>query len=197
MKATDATEAVNQISELLQILLKEHAIEGKISTEVKPSKKLKTLLSNSKKHLRTRALSSKESAHAFITLLSGVNHAKNTDVLAMLKDKSQQDITTQLMDVIGASSNPEAHEAAYQTYVNPNKATTRIDVFERYMLALSQSQHINDDIVEKLFLDAQKVQTKKPGHEKIRQTLVLTLATLCKKSANVELKSKIFISSCY
>ena len=35
------------------------------------------------------------------------------------------------MDVIGASSNIEAHEAAYQIYVNPSKAV-RIDVFERY-----------------------------------------------------------------
>ena len=60
-----------------------------------------------------------------------MNYAKNSDVLAILKDKSHQDITTQLMDVIGASSNPEAHDAAYQIYVNPNKAT-RIDVFERY-----------------------------------------------------------------
>ena len=59
------------------------------------------------------------------------------------------------------------------------------------MLALSQSQHTNDDVMEKLLKDAQKVTTKKPGHEKIRQTLVLTLATLCRKSANVELKSKI------
>ena len=92
---------------------------------------MKNLVSNSKKHLRARSLSSKESAQAFISLLSGVNYAKNSDVLAILKDKSHQDITTQLMDVIGASSNPEAHDAAYQIYVNPNKAT-RIDVFERY-----------------------------------------------------------------
>ena len=68
---------------------------------------------------------------AFLALLEAFNHAQKADILAILKDKSLQDITTQLMDVIGASSNLEAHEAAYQIYVNPSKAV-RIDVFERY-----------------------------------------------------------------
>ena len=68
---------------------------------------------------------------AFLALLEAVNHAQKADILAILKDKSLQDITTQLMDVIGASSNADAHEAAYQIHVNPSKAV-RIDVFERY-----------------------------------------------------------------
>ena len=90
--------------------------------------------------------------------------------------------------ITGASSNSEAHEAAYQTFANPSKAV-RIDVFERYMLALAQSKQCKEEVLDKVWLDAQKV--TKVAHEKIRQTLVLTLATLINKSTNIELKSKV------
>ena len=57
------------------------------------------------------------------------------------------------------------------------------------MLALAQSKQCIEEVLDKIWLDAQKV--TKVAHEKIRQTLVLTLASLINKSTNIELKSKV------
>ena len=100
-KAEDSVNAVHQISDILKLNLKYHGIEGKINSETKSIKKLKNLVSNSKKHLKAKALASKESAQAFLKLLDAVNHAKKSDILSVLKDKTHQDITPQLMDIIG------------------------------------------------------------------------------------------------
>lgn len=59
----------------------------------------------------------------------------------------------------------------------------------RYMLALAQSQQCNEEVLDKFWQDAQK-NTKMP-HEKIKHTLALTLASLVKKSTNIEIKSKV------
>ena len=100
-KAEDSVNAVHQISDILKLNLKYHGIEGKLNSETKSIKKLKNLVSNSKKHLKAKALASKESAQAFLKLLDAVNHAKKSDILSVLKDKTHQDITPQLMDIIG------------------------------------------------------------------------------------------------
>lgn len=171
---------MQQISNLLEIEFDPVKIEGEfIRLKEKKGKKVKATLSTNKKHLRSKSLATKESAQAFIKLLNVVDHASKEDILQILKDKSHQDILPQLIDIIGASSNSNAHQALYDSkYSNPSQ-TSRIDLFERYMSAVAHSKHHCEDLIENFLNDAQKA---KIPHEKIKQTLILTLARLSKKS---------------
>lgn len=91
------------------------------------------------------------------------------------------------MDVIGSSSNEEAHEAAFEALIDPTK-TMKIDLFERYTFALCQAKQTNEKVLKKLLSIAQK---SKVTHEKISQTLTLTVATLSRKSADNSIKASV------
>lgn len=155
-----------------------------------PKTKLKNVLVHNKRHLRAKALGSAEAAQAFAKAMAAIASSSKEDVLAVLKDKAYYEILTQLMDVIGASSNSQAHEAAYEVFVNPASAS-RVDLFERYMFAIAQARFqnpLNDNLLSTFFKDLQKT---KFTHDKLRQTLLLTVSKLAAKSEDTTLTVKI------
>jgi len=114
-------DLLHKISELLELDLKRHGIQAKFKHDPMKATKLKSLVSHSKKHFKSKSLSTKESAQVFVKILGAVDHATKEDVITVLKDKNLQEIMPQFMDVIGASSNLKAHEAAFEmSYVNPS-----------------------------------------------------------------------------
>ena len=90
------------------------------------------------------------------------------------------------MDVFGASTNVKIHEIIFEQFTNPTKVTN-VELFERYMLALSQSQKPQNSIFQKYFEILSK--NHQYTNENIKQTLLLTVATLSRKCEDIKLKS--------
>ena len=191
-EANDADDAIHKISKIWELEFKPYGIEAQRNEEngkngVK-AKKLKSLLTNAKKHLRTKSLASKEAGQTFVKLLKSAESASKAEVLAALKEKSNSDILPQLLDAFGSCSNPEVHEAVFETVGNPAKAG-RMELLERYMFAMAHSTSDNNDVLlEKYFKIAQN---GKIPHDKLKQTLILTLADLSRKSKKSELTNKV------
>ena len=90
------------------------------------------------------------------------------------------------MDVFGASTNVKIHEIIFEQFANPTKVTN-LEIFERYMLALSQSQNPQNSILQKYFEILSK--NHQYTNENIKQTLLLTVGTLSRKCDDIKLKS--------
>ena len=95
------------------------------------------------------------------------------------------------MDIFGASTNTKVHDALFEYYSNPNKISNP-ELFERYMFALSQNSNPPDSIIRKYV----EILEKKPKftsqqEEKCKQTFLLSLATLSRKSRETDLKSSV------
>ena len=178
------TEAQQIISNQLEINLKLHEIQAEFEDTKKKSKSVKSLLNSNKKHFKLKNLATKDSAQAFIKVLQAVNVAEKSDILNVLKEKSFQEIMPQIMDMIGASNNPKAHLAAYEIHTNPFKSTDS-GLFERYFLALTQAKTVPASILE-MFTEI-ATNPAKIANLKTSETLILSLATIAKKSGNDKL----------
>jgi hypothetical protein len=91
------------------------------------------------------------------------------------------------LDIFGASSNIDAHKAAFEIYTNPIKAI-RIDFYERYMLALAQNPSPPENILPSLF---EIGQNSKIAHDKMKETLLLTVGTLSRKTSDAKLSASV------
>jgi hypothetical protein len=90
-KANDIEEAILLAQEKLK--LNNVGIQAETSEDTKIGKtKLKSLLGQLKKFLRTKSLATKDSAKAFIQLLSTVDKTPTDELLTILKDKKFQDV---------------------------------------------------------------------------------------------------------
>lgn len=181
---------MRQVSSQLDSAFVPVDIKGDSGKSKDSKTKIKNVLVHNKRHLRAKALGSIEATQAFVKAVGAIGWASKEEVLAILKDKSHYEIWTQLMDIIGASGNIKAHEAAYDVFVNPALAS-RVDLFERYMFAIAQARFqgsLNDKLLQTFFVDLQKT---KFTHDRLRQTLVLTVAKLAKKSEDTTMTAKV------
>ena len=94
------------------------------------------------------------------------------------------------MDIFGASTNTKVHDALFEYYSNPNKISNP-ELFERYLFALSQNSNPPDSIVRKYVEILEKKPKFSSQDQKCKQTFLLSLATLSRKSLDVSLKSSV------
>lgn len=145
-------------------------------------------------HLDTKLLGKLKPAKAFLNLISIARSAKFEEIEKVLKSKKNKNILPQIYDILGFAQTQESYKAAMKKLHLDNE--NHLDNCERYLWALSFAAQPNPIILEDLL---HKFQNFKNVPEKLKETLILTIASMAKKlrtskltnPANLKLAKKI------
>ncbi|XP_067124270.1 microsomal triglyceride transfer protein large subunit-like isoform X2 [Centruroides vittatus] len=168
------------LSETLSKLSKETGVELKEETLIaKPlkygckenCKPLSNLVTDFKSKLEAKKLSTLESASTFVTLLEKFHLATKNELLEILKNRKNNNIIPQILDLISATQTDAAFEAALEFLDFSGK---NIDLPERFLLGLSVTSHPTPKMITELL----NLANKKISNEKLRTTLLMTLGSV-------------------
>ncbi|KAG5675253.1 hypothetical protein PVAND_005168 [Polypedilum vanderplanki] len=142
-------------------------------TIVKQLKELKENLSNEKVGKETSAL-------ALLKLLQTGRQSKAEDLIRIVNARTTKEIKGQIMDLLAAIQTEESHEAFRSTMNFTNEE--EFDNIERYLQSLSVGVLPRESVIKNIFevLINDNIQ-----NEKLKDTLVQTIASMCKKFTNL------------
>ncbi|XP_071445116.1 microsomal triacylglycerol transfer protein isoform X2 [Hetaerina americana] len=130
---------------------------------------------DSKKSLETENLGKIRSASSFIKLLNVARQATADQISKVLKSQKNKRILPQLIDLVGAAQTVQAHEAAMKSVHFDTNGDP--DLAERYLWALSLGSNPKEEVI----LDLLKRSRKNIENEKLRETLILTMAAMTRQ----------------
>lgn len=178
----------NTLEEVLSVLSKENELieDSLIAKSLKfdckeNCKTLSNLVTDFKSQLKASELSSFEAASSFVKLLEKFRLATKEELLEILKNRKNNDIIPQILDLISAAQTDTAYDAAIAFLDFSGK---NIDLAERFLLGLSITSHPTDKIITTLL----SIAKKKLNNEKLRTTLIMSIGSIinayCKKDSS-------------
>ncbi|XKL69234.1 hypothetical protein PGB90_007003 [Kerria lacca] len=145
------------------------------SLEKEEKSQLSKILKENREYLKSNNLGTYKSAMVFIETLKVVLESSETEIIKTLKNKKNEPILNQLMDILGCAQTLEAHNAVLKTFnfVQPKN----IDPLERYLWSISVGRKSKIEFFE----DLKIIVKKGPTNKKLKETLILTLTALARK----------------
>ncbi|XP_023219898.1 microsomal triglyceride transfer protein-like isoform X2 [Centruroides sculpturatus] len=166
-------ETLSKLSKETGVELKEETLIAKpLKFDCKENcKPLSNLVTDFKSKLEAKKLSTLESASTFVTLLEKFHLATKNELLEILKNRKNNNIIPQILDLISATQTDAAFEAALEFLDFSGKNT---DLPERFLLGLSVTSHPTSKMITELL----NLANKKISNEKLRTTLLMTLGSV-------------------
>ncbi|UYV77681.1 MTTP [Cordylochernes scorpioides] len=150
----------------LKTLTLVHVVQAMIIMIAGAIKNYKSLLKDS--HLATVKASS-----TFLRLLPYIRVSTKEELSAILANKMNANILTQLVDVMGATGSPEALSAVMENF-DFTSSRVPLDLLERFLLSVATSQSPPADTLHILL----KLAKKKMVNEKLHSTVLMTLGSV-------------------
>ncbi|XP_065208130.1 microsomal triacylglycerol transfer protein-like [Planococcus citri] len=164
-----------------------YIIEEPIQSTVKP---LPKVIKDNEEYLKSNNLGNATSASAFLAVLRSVLQSSELEISEVLKNKENELIIEQLMDVLGSAQTLPAHKSVLNhfNFVNPGPS---LDAVERYLWSLSVAKKPKIEFVR----DLKNIINQKPNDVKLLDSLVLCLTAMARKiSDEVALEVYSFIT---
>lgn len=139
---------------------------------------LAKVIEDYKERMKSENLAKVKSANAFLRVLERMRVAGKEEILAVLKDKKNKDVLSQLLDAAAAAQTEAAVSAAFAV-VNFNGKD--LNVPERFLLCLAIASHPNQFIINEIL----RVLEKPSKNEKIKSTLVITLGAVSRTHCQI------------
>lgn len=136
--------------------------------------------------LEDSALGTSKSALAFLRIVPLVRTASTEQLVKLLKSSSNNNIKTQLLDILGAAATIEAHHAAMKIL----KQDPDGDDTERYLWSLSMAPIPNAEI----FKDVLKRSEETLQSEKVSETMALTAGAIARQIGTPSVVEKARVS---
>uniref|UniRef100_A0AAR5PC52 Vitellogenin domain-containing protein n=1 Tax=Dendroctonus ponderosae TaxID=77166 RepID=A0AAR5PC52_DENPD len=176
VRASSAAQAVQELLSAEGAVLEEETIVAIAEAAPKePKGDFSKRVAAARDALKAELLGTVKSAEVFLQLLEAARTSNIEDISKALEAKKNAKILPQLYDILGHAQTLKSHTAVLKHLHLDNEK--HADLMERYLWALSLSAHPNIDILEDM-LKKYKTYTSIP--RKVRDTLVLTLASMAK-----------------
>ncbi|KAH1026147.1 hypothetical protein HUJ05_010709 [Dendroctonus ponderosae] len=176
VRASSAAQAVQELLSAEGAVLEEETIVAIAEAAPKePKGDFSKRVAAARDALKAELLGTVKSAEVFLQLLEAARTSNIEDISKALEAKKNAKILPQLYDILGHAQTLKSHTAVLKHLHLDNEK--HADLMERYLWALSLSTHPNIDILEDM-LKKYKTYTSIP--RKVRDTLILTLASMAK-----------------
>lgn len=138
------------------------------------------LLKDVKDDLKNEMIGKETSALALVKLLQAGREAKAEDLIRIINARMTKDIKGQIMDLLASIQTDASHEAFRSTMNFTNDED--FDNIERYLQSLSVGVLPRESVIQNLMDEIVKEDVQ---NEKLRATLVQTVASMTNKYANL------------
>ncbi|KAK5641229.1 hypothetical protein RI129_009776 [Pyrocoelia pectoralis] len=172
-------EVISNIMEKNSFLLTQESLLTERELLRSETVTFKSAVKESKSNLKSKIIGSLESSKVIGHLISIGRSSSKEDIMKTLGNKKNNAILNQLYDLLGIIQTDASHQAAMKKLFFDDKS--HAEQSERYLWSLSTSSQSNPHILGDLLKRYKKTDN---FPDKVRETLLLTIATMAYKLSN-------------